>query len=122
MLFVCFSVLVRQQPTCSTLEFGWLFKAWLKTPSVQAAKVKALCNTVDRAWEDMDATKLRNVFERWKLVLDLIIKDDGGDRYIEANRGKLFKAPSPEAEELDEEENKEEEELSAEEIDCNDLD
>ena len=70
----------------------------------------------------MDATKLRNVFKRWKLVLNLIIKDDGGDRYIEANQGKLFKAPSPEAEELDKEENEEEEELTTEEIDCNDLD
>ena len=69
----------------------------------------------------MDAIKLRNVYERWKLVLDSIIKDDGGDRYIEANRGKLFKVPSPEAEELNEEED-EEEEMTAEEIDTNDLD
>ena len=84
-------------------------------------EVKALCNTVDRAWDDLDSTKLRNVYERWKLVLDLIIKDEGGDCYIEANRGKLFKAPSPEAEELDEEDEVEEEELSAEDIDANDL-
>ena len=69
----------------------------------------------------MDAIKLRNVYERWKLVLDLIIKDDGRDRYIEANRGKLFKVPSPETEELDKEED-EEEEMTAEEIDTNDLD
>ena len=39
------------------------------------------------------------------------------NRYIEANRGKLFKEPSPEAEELDEEEDEGEEELSAEDID-----
>ena len=75
---------------------------------------------MDQAWEDMDAIKLRNVYERWKLVLDLIIKDDGGDRYIEANRGKLFKVPSPEAEELNEGED-EEEEMAAKEIDTNDL-
>ena len=85
-------------------------------------EVRALCNTVDRAWDELDATKLRNVHERWKLVLNLIIKDEGGDRYIEANRGKLFKAPSPEAEELDEEEDEEEEELTTEDIDNNDLD
>ena len=92
----------------------------------QRQEVKALCNTVDRAWDNLDSAKLRNVYERWKLVLDLIIKDEGGDCYIEANRGKLFKAPSPEAEELDEEEeveeNEEEEELTAEDIDNNDLD
>ena len=56
------------------------------------------------------------------MVLDLINKDDSGDRYIEANRGKLFKKRSPEADELDEEEVEGEEELSAEEIDANDLD
>ena len=44
------------------------------------------------------------------------------NRYIETNRGKLFKEPSPEAEELDEEVDEGEEELSAEEIDTNDLD
>ena len=48
-------------------------------------EVGALCNTVDKAGGKLDATKLRNVYKRWKLVLDLIIKDDGGDRYIEAN-------------------------------------
>ena len=77
---------------------------------------------MDRAWDELDATKLRNVCGRWKLVLDLIIKDNGGDCYIEANRGKLFKVPSPEAEELNEEEYDEEEELAAEELDSNDLD
>ena len=29
--------------------------------------------------------EFRNAYERWKLVLNLIIKDDGGDRCIEAN-------------------------------------
>ena len=85
-------------------------------------EVGALCNMVDKAWDELDATKLRNVYERWKLVLDLTIKGDGGDRYIETNRGKLFKEPSPEAEELDKEEDEGEEELSAEEIDANNLD
>ena len=66
----------------------------------------------------MGATKLRNAFERWKLVLNLTIKDNDGDCYIEANQGKLFKAPSLEAEELDKEEDEEEDELTAEEIDC----
>ena len=60
--------------------------------------------------------------KRWKLVLGLIIKGGGGDRYIKANRGKLFKVPSPEAEKVDEEEDKGEEELSAEETDTKNLD
>ena len=84
-------VCVFQCPCLSatnTLDLGvWMaFQSLVeKLHLFKRQEVKALCNTVDRAWEDMDATKLRNVFERWKLVLDLIIKDDGGDRYIEAN-------------------------------------
>ena len=114
-----------RSPATNMLDLG----VWMAFQSVveklhlsMRQEVRALCNTVDRAWDELDATKLRNVYERWKLVLDLIIKDEGGDRYIEANRGKLFKAPSPEAEELDEEEDEEEEELTAEDIDSNDLD
>ena len=38
----------------------------------------------------------------WKMVLDLIIEDNGGDRLIEAKRGKLYRAPSPEMEDLNE--------------------
>ena len=85
-------------------------------------EVGTLCNTVDKAWDELDATKLRNVYERWKLVLVLIIKNNGGDCYIKANQGKLFKVPSPEAEELDKEKDKGEEELPAEEICTHNLD
>ena len=49
------------------------------------------------------------------------IKDEGGDRFIESNRGKLFRAPSPEAEELDDKEEVDKDELSGEDIDLNDL-
>ena len=101
-----------RSPATNMLDLGvWMaFQSLVEKLHLEKRQEsKALCNTVDQAWEDMDAIKLRNVYERWKLVLDLIIKDDGGDRYIEANRGKLFKVPSPEAEELDEEEDKEEE-------------
>ena len=34
------------------------------------------------------------------MVLDLIINDNGGDRLIEAKRGKLYRAPTPEMEDL----------------------
>ena len=84
-------------------------------------EVKALCNTVSKAWDELDATKLRNVYERWKLVLDVITEDDWGASYIKANRGKLFWAPSPEAEKPDEDEEVDKEELSTQTIDVNDL-
>ena len=36
------------------------------------------------------------------MVLDLIIKHNGGDRLIEAKRGKLYRDPLPEMKDLDE--------------------
>ena len=73
-----------------------------------------------KAWGELDAVKLTNVYERWKLVLDLILKDDGGDQFIESNRSKLFRAPYQEIEELEEEELRHEvdaKSITAEEID-----
>ena len=113
-----------RSPATNMLDLGvWMaFQSLVeKLHLSKRQEVTALCNTVNKAWDELDATKLRNVYERWKLVLDLIIKDKGGDRFIESNRGKLFRAPSPEAEELDEEEEVDEDELSGEDIDLNDL-
>ena len=50
----------------------------------------------------MKQIKLENVYERWKLVLDLIIEDNGGDRLIKSKRGKLFREQSHETEDLNE--------------------
>ena len=58
----------------------------------------ALALTVNKAWEELEPVKLTNVFNRWKLVLDLIIDDEGGNRKVESKRGKLFRAPPEEAE------------------------
>ena len=66
----------------------------------QRQHLTALCNTVTKAWGELDRVKLTNVYERWKLVLDLILEDNGGDRLIESRRGKLFREPSGEEEEL----------------------
>ena len=60
--------------------------------------MNALLRTVDRAWEDLDSVKLANVWNRRRLVLDLIIDDGGDNRLVKSKRGKLFCAPSEEAE------------------------
>ena len=76
------------------------------------------------AWGNLEEIKLKNVYERWKLVLDLIIADNGGDRLIESNRGKLFRAPSDETEDLEENDPAppvDPEELTAAQIDNDDL-
>ena len=74
----------------------------------------------------MDSTKLTNVYDRWRVVLDLIIEDNGGDQLIEAKRGKLFRAPSSEIEDLGEGETErvpaDEENITAEEVNEIDLD
>ena len=66
-------------------------------------ELNALCNTVMSAWGEFESVKLENVYERWKLVLDLIIKDNGGDRLIKANRGKLYREPYLEVDNHDKE-------------------
>ena len=67
-------------------------------------ELKALCRTVDRAWDTLEAIKLENVYNRWKIVLDLIIEDGGGNSKVESKRGKLYREPSNEAENLEDEE------------------
>jgi len=61
----------------------------------------ALARTVEKAWYDLEEIKLSNVFRRWKFVLDLIIEDEGDNLKVESKRGKLFRAPSDEAETID---------------------
>ena len=62
--------------------------------------------------------KLKNVYNRWLKVLDLIIEDDGGDRFVESKRGKLYSEPSNDIESLDKdcdnEEDPTDEQLAAE--------
>ena len=57
-------------------------------------------------------------------MLDLILKDNGGDQFVESNHGKLFREPSREAEDLDEVSRRkvvDDEQLTVEDIDAMDL-
>ena len=93
-----------RSPATNMLDLG----VWMALQSVveklhhnQRQELNALCSTVKRAWGDLDMVKLSNVYERWKMVLDLILKDNGSSKFIQANRVRLFQRPSQEAEELD---------------------
>ena len=44
----------------------------------------------------LESVKLQSIYTWWKMVLDLIIKDEGGNRLVEAKCGKLFHEPSVE--------------------------
>ena len=58
----------------------------------------------------MDGPRAGKARER-RLVLDLIIDDDSGNRLVKSKRGKLFRAPPDEAEIIKDVLNEEETEL-----------
>ena len=91
-----------RSPATNMLDLGiWMaFQNVVEKMHVgKRMELSALCSTVEDAWGELDPVKLQNVYTRWKMVLDLIIEDDGGDRLVEARRGKLYREPS--AEELE---------------------
>ena len=52
------------------------------------------------AWKIFEPITLTNLWNRWRLILDLITEDEGGDRLVERRRRKLFRAPPEDAEDL----------------------
>ena len=56
-----------------------------------------MARTTEDAWDELESIKLANVWNRWRLVLDLIIEDEGGDRKVVAKRGKIFRVPAEKA-------------------------
>ena len=93
-----------RSPATNMLDLG----VWMALQNVveklhtkSRMEVQALARTVERGWQELEPVKLENVHRRWKMVLDLIIEDKGGNAKVETKRGKLFRAPLPEAENLD---------------------
>ena len=93
-----------RSPATNMLDLG----VWMALQSVveklhfkKRNEKEALARTVRKGWDDLEDIKLANVWERWKLVLDLIIADNGGNSKVESKRGKLYSAPSGEAEDLE---------------------
>ena len=93
-----------RSPATNMLDLG----VWMALQNVvekmhfkKRKEVEALAKTVTEAWDKLEEIKLENVWNRWKMVLDLIIEDEGGDAKVESKRGKLYREPSHEAEVLD---------------------
>ena len=112
-----YNVIIRHQrprsPATNMLDLG----VWMALQNVveklhfrQRTEIEALCRTVEAAWKVLEPIKLENVYARWPKVLDLIIEDDGGDRFVESKRGKLYNEPPNEIESLDDDAAGEEEE------------
>lgn len=93
-----------RSPATNMLDLG----VWMALQNIvekmhfrQRKEVNALARTVEEAWENaLEPIKLTNVYNRWKMVLGLILEDNGGDKYVEAKRGKLFRAPPNEEEDF----------------------
>ena len=52
--------------------------------------MKALETTVINMWKRFKSIKLENIYNQWKVVLNLIIEDKGANEKIEWKHGKLF--------------------------------
>jgi sentrin-specific protease 1 len=55
---------------------------------------EVLASTVYKAWNDFRSEAINKVYKRWELVLDLILLDNGGNRFVESFRGKLTNDPT----------------------------
>ena len=112
-----------RSPATNMLDLG----VWMALQSVvetlhfrKRMQLGALAETVEEAWDKLEPIKLENVYNRWKMVLDLIIEDEGGNAKVETKRGKLFREPSREAECLgDDDETTEEDEIAEADADTN---
>jgi len=95
-------------PATNILNVGvWMYFQYVveKEHFRMRNELMALCRTVDRAWDKLEAIKLENVYNRWKMVLDLIIEDARGNSNskVESKCGKVYRKPSNEAENLEDE-------------------
>ena len=53
-----------------------------------------LASTFVEDWNNLPAKTIGKVHKRWKKVLDLILRDNGANRYVEQERGKLTNDPT----------------------------
>lgn len=106
-----------RSPETNILDLG----VWMAFQSIveklhweKRREKEALWRTVEKAWDELEPVKLTNVYNRWRLVLDLIIQDEGGNRLVESKRGKLFSVPSdePETPEVDDDVEGEDEQMA----------
>jgi len=102
-----------RSPETNMLDLG----IWMSLQNIverlhifQRHEKNALQRTVYTGFEDMDQIKFEKVAKRIEEVLRLIIADNGGNRLVETNRGRVFREPSsePENENLAQDEESEE--------------
>lgn len=87
---------VPRSPETNLLDLGvWRsMQSYVETLSYRRLQsVEAIAEATEKAWDEFPAEKIEKVYKRWLLVLKLILKDKGGNRYVETHRGKLTSDP-----------------------------
>ena len=111
-----------RSPCTNMLDLGVWMALQSKVEKMHFRKrtnANAIARTVEAAWEELEPVKMTNVWNRWKMVLDLIIDDNGGNALVETKRGKLYRAPTAvEVEPMVDGANGDDAEMSEEEIDA----
>ena len=94
---------IPNSPETNLLDLGTWSALQSKTESLsyrQRQDPDVLCDTVLRAWNNLPVHAIGKAYKRWLKVLDLILLDNGGNRYVEQFRGKLTSDPSESTEEV----------------------
>ena len=87
---------VPRSPETNLLDLGdWrLLQSFVERNSFRRLQsANAIAEATEKAWSEFLAEKIEKVYVRWLLVLRLILKDKGGNRFVETHRGKLTSDP-----------------------------
>jgi hypothetical protein len=92
-----YNIIIKHQtprsPEFNLLDLGFfncLQSAVEKQHKGKRTHNDVLARTVQEAWEQMDASSLTKIHERWKRVLRIVQEHHGDNAQIDAFRGKLF--------------------------------
>eukprot|EP00957_Ditylum_brightwellii_P147197 11208239-Ditylum_brightwellii.AAC.1 len=86
---------IPRSPETNMLDLG----AWMAIQSIvekmHLGHVKdnyCLARSAELAWDSLSSDKLTNIFNQWKLGMNLIIEDKGGNDKVQDKRSKIFDA------------------------------
>lgn len=86
---------VPRSPETNLLDLGiWMSiqSAVTRVHQLRRCQADALAKSVKEAWEkNLSETAFTNVFNKLVVVLKSIVQDEGGNAFVEENRGKLFR-------------------------------
>ena len=82
---------IANSPDSNMLDLGAWMSIQSQVESIHRQLVMqndVLAGSVEEAFENLSEQMLHNIYERWVLVLDLMIRDEGGNKLVEKCRRK----------------------------------